>query len=59
MANQPDSPAKDVQGDFDQFTEFARRILSVPHSEIQRRLEAERRFKASASPVPVSGKTNR
>ena len=59
MANQPHSPGKDVQGDFAQFTDFVRRVVSVPHSEIQRRLEAEKQAKSSASPVPASGTTNR
>jgi hypothetical protein len=54
-----DSPGKDAQGDFARFTDFARRILSVPRSEIQRRLEEEKRSKSSASPVPVSGTTSR
>lgn len=51
--------AKNESGDLAQFTNFVRRILSVPHSEIQRRLEEEKRSKISASPAPVSGKTNR
>ena len=58
-ASQPSVPAKDEAGDFAQFTDFVRRILSVPHSEIKRRLEAEKQSKSSASPVPVSGTTNR
>ncbi len=57
-ANPSDSPAKDVQGDFAQFTDFMRRLVSVPRSEIQSRLEAEkeakRSKKSSASPAPVS-----
>jgi hypothetical protein len=41
----PDSPAKDVQGDFAQFTDFMRRLVSVPHSTIKARLEAEKKAK--------------
>ena len=59
MASNPISPGKDVQGDFQQFTDFMRQLVSVPRSEIQRRMEEERASKASASPGPVSGKTNR
>ncbi len=59
MASQPNIPAKDDAGDFDRFKDFARRILSVPHSEIQKRLEAEKRSKASASHAPLSYKTAR
>ncbi len=57
MASQPNIPAKDEAGDFDKFTNFVRQIVSVPHSEIQRRLEEEKRSKTSASPDPASGKT--
>lgn len=59
MASQPNIPAKDDVGDFDRFKDFARRILSVPRTEIQKRMEAEKRSKISAFPVPASGKTNR
>lgn len=52
-------PAKDTGSDLEEFSNYVRRILSVPHSEVQRRLEAEKRSKASASLVPVSDKTNR
>lgn len=51
-----DSPAKDVQGDA-QFTDFMRRLVSVPYSEVQRRLAEEKRSKDSSSRVAVSGKT--
>jgi hypothetical protein len=34
--------AKDVTGDFEEFKDFARQILSVPHSEIKAQLDAER-----------------
>jgi hypothetical protein len=41
MLNQPTSSAKNVTGDFDRFTEFTRRILPVPHSQIRAKLDAE------------------
>ncbi len=34
--------AKDVTGDFEKFKDFARQVLSVPHSEIKEKLDAER-----------------
>jgi hypothetical protein len=37
--------AKDVTGNFDTFKNFARQILSVPHSEIKATLDAEKRKK--------------
>jgi hypothetical protein len=43
--------AKDVTGDFEKFKDFARQILSVPHSEIKAQLEAEKRTPKSASRV--------
>lgn len=53
MASHPISPAKDVQGDFAQFTNFMRRLVAVPHSEIKAQLDADkakkRRLKNSAS----------
>ena len=54
-----DSPGKDVQGDFAQFTDFMRRLVAVPHSEIKARLEAEKQSKASASRVPALRKASR
>lgn len=34
-ARLPISPAKDAQGDFAQFTDFMRRLVAVPHSQIK------------------------
>jgi hypothetical protein len=56
-ARLPISPAKDVQGDFAQFTNFMRRIVSVPHSKIKAELDREKRekkTKSSSSRVPAS-----
>ena len=53
----PSNPAKNVSGDFDNFKDFARRVLSVPHSEIKAKLDAEkaakRTSKRSASRAPA------
>ena len=54
----PNSPAKDAQGDFAQFTDFMRRLVSVPRSVIQERLAEEKRSKA-ASRAAVSGTISR
>jgi hypothetical protein len=56
--NQPVSSAKNATGDFDPtFIEFARRVISVPHTEIKAKLDAEkeakRTSKASVSRVPA------
>lgn len=44
MADLPTASAKNETGN-EAFTDFARRILSVPHSEIKARLEAEKAAK--------------
>jgi hypothetical protein len=54
MPTKPKPSAKNVTGDFDKFTNFARQILSVPHSEIKAQLDAEKaakRMPKSASRV--------
>ena len=43
-ANRPTS-AKNVTGDFGQFTNFMRRLVAVPHSEIKAALDAEKEAK--------------
>jgi hypothetical protein len=35
----------DAQGDFAQFTNFMRRLVAVPHSQIKARLEEEKKAK--------------
>jgi hypothetical protein len=42
MKTPPDNP------DFDRFTEFTRRVLSVPHLEIKAQLDAEREAKRTS-----------
>ena len=42
VANHPKSPAKNPTGDFGQFTNFMRKLVSVPHDEIKARLDAEK-----------------
>jgi len=58
VASQPNIPAKDDAGDFDQFTNFMRKLVSVPRSVIQERLAEEKRSKA-ASRAAVSDMTSR
>jgi hypothetical protein len=48
VPNQPNASAKNVTGDFDDFTNFARQILSVPHSEIKAQIDAERAAKRTS-----------
>ncbi|MCU1249380.1 MAG: hypothetical protein JWQ49_2409 [Edaphobacter sp.] len=46
-------PAKqstmNTEGDFGKFTDLMRKLVSVPHSEMTRRLEAEKKNKGNAS----------
>ncbi len=58
MAILPTTSAKNVTGDFDPaFIDFTRRLLSVPHSEIKAKLDAEREAKrtSTTSASRVSG----
>ena len=50
----PINPAKNVSGDFDHFTSFMRKLVSVPHSEIKAKLDAEKKAKKAAKlPLPA------
>jgi hypothetical protein len=42
MPNRSKAPAKNPTGDFDKFTNFMRRLVAVPHSEIKAKLDAEK-----------------
>jgi hypothetical protein len=42
MSRPPKPSAKNVEGDFGKFTDFMRRLIAVPHSEIKARLDAEK-----------------
>ena len=57
MANRSKPSAKNDEGDFARFTDFMKRLVAVPHSEVKAALDAEKQAKAakrrrsSASPV--------
>jgi hypothetical protein len=53
-SNRPDASAKNPQGDFDKFTDFMRRLVAVPHSEIKAKLEEEKAARKHRTPKPVS-----
>jgi hypothetical protein len=50
MANRSKAPAKNPTGDFGQFTNFMRKLVSVPHDEIKAKLEAEKAAKKRKRP---------
>ena len=45
--NQPAPSAKNEQGEFGNFTRLLDTVLSVPHSKIKARLDAERKRKGT------------
>jgi hypothetical protein len=45
---QPHS-GKNVEGEFDRFTNFMKRLVAVPHAEIKAKLDAEKRAKTRKS----------
>jgi hypothetical protein len=51
-ASVPAQTAKNETGDFAQFTDFMRRLVAVPHSQIKASIEAEK--KAKTKRVSVS-----
>jgi hypothetical protein len=53
--NQPSIPAKEIQGDSGLFTNFMRKLMQVPHSEIKAELEAEKAAKRPKASSRVSG----
>ena len=59
----PIPSAKNISGDFDTFTDFARRLMAVPHANIKAKLEAEkaakRKPKTRASHGPASSPSKR
>jgi hypothetical protein len=48
MPSQPVTSAKNETGDFEAFKAFTRQILSVPHSEIRAKLDAENEAKRTS-----------
>ena len=54
MANRPTTSAKNVTGDFSQFTDFMRKLVAVPHSKIKARLDEEKREKRTRTTKRVS-----
>jgi len=48
MPNHPTTPAKEITGNSGVFTDFMRRLMKVPHSEIKEKLDAEREAKRTS-----------
>jgi hypothetical protein len=45
--------AKNEPGDFDRFSNFRRRLVAVPHSEIKARLDAEKMRRSGSLNPPL------
>jgi hypothetical protein len=45
----PTHPAKNEQGEYGNFETLLKRVVSVPHSEVQARLRSEKKQKAKRS----------
>ena len=58
-SNQPAVPATEVSGDFEVFTEFAKRLVRVPRAEIQEQLEEEKRVNAKTSSRAPASRSKR
>jgi hypothetical protein len=54
--NSTDDPNAKPSSDFDRFTNFMRRLVAVPHSEIKAQLDAEREAKRASRASAVSSK---
>jgi hypothetical protein len=55
VPNRQSHPAKNEPGDFERFTNFMRRLVAVPHSEIKAKLDAEKAAKARKPKRAASG----
>jgi hypothetical protein len=52
------APAKNEQSDFGQFTDFMRRLVAVPHSEIKAKLDAEKQAKQRRKKLSSSSRAS-
>jgi hypothetical protein len=61
MPTRPNQTAKNEPGEFDRFTDFMRRLVAVPHSEIKAKLDAEKLLKEQkrTSMTSASGRASR
>jgi hypothetical protein len=53
-ASRPTLSAKNETVDFAQFTDFMRRVVTVPHSKIKARLDAEKQAKRKSTDASAS-----
>ena len=58
-SDRPTQTAKNVTGDFSEFTNFMRHLVAVPHSEIKARLDAEKRARKRRAGKSSSDRASR
>jgi len=58
VPSQPTGSAKNETGDFAKFTDFMRRLVAVPHSEVKAKLDAEKKAK-KRTPKPSASRVSR
>ncbi len=54
MVDLPTPSAKNETGEYDRFTNFLRRLVAVPHSEIKTQLDKEKKKKQKAKLASAS-----
>lgn len=54
----PDPSAKNDTGEFGKFTNFMRRLVAVPHSEIKAKIDAEKRAKQERKKKPSASRAS-
>jgi hypothetical protein len=54
MANHPGQSAKDITGNFAEFTDLMRRLMAVPHAEVKAVLDAEKAAKVKRKKAKAS-----
>jgi hypothetical protein len=59
VSQKPTHSAKNVEGNFAEFTNFMKRLLAVPHSEIKAKLDAEKRAKARKPKLTSAARASR
>ena len=59
MPTKPKPSAKNESGDFGTFSNFVRRLMAVPHSEVKAAMEADRKKRKPSSSSRASVEASR
>lgn len=55
---EPKATTMNTPGNLDEFTEYMKRLVSVPYEKVQQRLEAERRGRKPPNEKPAVPRTS-